>query len=253
MKFSLPLLGKLSASALAALALNACVISIDDEDVHSYAGEDGNAPVIGETVTTAFFDNVTLEGPDNIVIVPGDTPSWMVSANSHDVRNLRISVEGDTLRIRRLRDRYYRNRSYDPANIIVTAPVLRGFSVAGSGDATITEMTGESAAINIAGPGNVTVGTVNVSQLDVQIAGSGQAVMAGAAGFLNLSVAGPGDMRGADLNVSRAAVSIAGSGDAEFASDGEVDASVIGSGDITVRGSAICNADRSGSGSISCG
>ncbi|WOE75247.1 head GIN domain-containing protein [Alterisphingorhabdus coralli] len=246
-------LGTLAFGALSTLALSACVISIDDDDVRSYASDDGYAPVIGETVTTAAFDRVSLEGPDKLVIVRGDTPSWMVSGENEDVRNLRIEVDGDTLRIRRIGNRYYRNGGYDPANIIVTAPVLSGFSVAGSGDATITEMIGESAAINIAGSGKVTVGKVNVSQLDVQIAGSGRAILSGGAGLMNLSVAGSGDLRGADLSVSRAAVSVAGSGDAEFTSDGEVDASVIGSGDVVVRGNAICNSDRSGSGTVRCG
>jgi len=40
----------------------------------------------------------------------------------------------------------------------------------------------------------------------------------------------------AGLTVDRADVSIAGSGDAVFASDGEVSASIMGSGNITVRG-----------------
>ncbi|MEM1132338.1 MAG: head GIN domain-containing protein [Pseudomonadota bacterium] len=252
MNQSFRFLGALAFGALSTLTLNACVISIDDDDVRSYAYDDGDVPIIGETVATRSFDRVSLKGADDVVIVPGDTPSWMVSSESGDVRDLRIAVEDDTLRIRRLDGRNYGDGG-DRATIIVTTPMLYGVSVSGSGDATITEMVGENAAINIAGSGDVSVGNVNVSQLDVKIAGSGEAVIAGAAGLMNLSIAGSGELDGADLNVARAAVSVAGSGDAEFASNGEVDASVIGSGDITVRGSAICNADRNGSGSISCG
>jgi len=62
-----------------------------------------------------------------------------------------------------------------------------------------------------------------------------------------------GDDEGATITVTMPApskVTITGSGDATFACDGEVAANIMGSGHVTVRGSARCRVQSMGSGSL---
>ena len=54
------------------------------------------------------------------------------------------------------------------------------------------------------------------------------------------------------LKVDKAEISIAGSGRAQFASDGTVEARIMGSGDVSVTGSAKCTVNAMGSGTLRC-
>ena len=54
------------------------------------------------------------------------------------------------------------------------------------------------------------------------------------------------------LRVEDAKVSIAGSGDGAFASDGRVNASIVGSGEVRVIGRATCKVSSVGSGRLVC-
>ena len=70
---------------------------------------------------------------------------------------------------------------------------------------------------------------------------------------LDISIAGSGSAMMPQLRTEQGSVSIMGSGDAEFASDGEVAASIAGSGNVTVRGAARCTLSKAGSGDLHCG
>ena len=54
----------------------------------------------------------------------------------------------------------------------------------------------------------------------------------------------------AGLQAGGADIAVAGSGDAEFASDGRVEASIMGSGTVTVNGRADCTVSSMGSGKL---
>merc|ERR1712026_649887 len=95
-----------------------------------------------------------------------------------------------------------------------------------------------AANVTVAGSGTVKIARLEAESLDLTIAGSGDITASGSAGSLDLTVAGSGKAAMAELEVDRAEVSIAGSGDAEFASDGPVEASIMGSGTVTVNGNA---------------
>jgi hypothetical protein len=54
------------------------------------------------------------------------------------------------------------------------------------------------------------------------------------------------------LSTQKARLIIAGSGNSAFASDGEVEARIMGSGSVTVRGRARCTVKSMGSGKLVC-
>ena len=108
-------------------------------------------------------------------------------------------------------------------------PSLRAMVLAGSGDIEAPSMTGR-ADVTIAGSGTAAVSAFDAESLDLTIAGSGDFSAGGKVETLDLTIAGSGKAEMPDLAVGDADISVAGSGDAEFASDGRVDASIMGSG-----------------------
>ncbi|WOE75246.1 head GIN domain-containing protein [Alterisphingorhabdus coralli] len=229
-----------------AIGLSACSLTIGDDD-------DAAAPTGGETVTGEAFDSIALSGPDDVIVSAGETASWTVEGDAETLEKLRIRVDGGELKIRRSNNVMQWGKGDGKAIIKVTMPVLKRFSLAGSGDGEVAEMVGDSGEIDLAGSGAISVAKVALERLEVDLAGSGDVVLAGEAQQLEVSMAGSGDVEAAKLKADTVEVSVAGSGDVEIASDGEVDASIAGSGSITVSGKAKCTSDSVGSGKLTCG
>lgn len=111
---------------------------------------------------------------------------------------------------------------------------------------------GEDARVVIAGSGNVDSTRVDVGTLKVDVLGPGTVRAAGHARNLALTIGGSGNADLSGLSVDAAKADVAGSGSGWFASDGTVDASILGSGDIHVRGRATCTVKTMGSGKLVC-
>ena len=90
-------------------------------------------------------------------------------------------------------------------------------------------MGGNEAKIVIAGTGMVEARAIDTQSLKVDVVGSGKLRAAGKAKEMKLTVAGSGDAEMDGLNVDEVKVDVAGSGNARFASNGHVNASIMGS------------------------
>ena len=194
-------------------------------------------------------EEITLLGPDRVLISQGSTFGITVDDASKDPKGLRFVLKDRSLGIMRTASW---TGSGAGATIRVSLPSPpRKLGVSGSGDMVSDALAG-SAEVMIAGSGDLETPRVDADALAVSIAGSGTYHAAGRARSLDVSLAGSGDADLEALKVDRAQLSIAGSGDAAFASDGEVNASIMGSGSGRVRGSARCTAQTMGSGSLIC-
>jgi hypothetical protein len=135
--------------------------------------------------------------------------------------------------------------------VTVTCPAPRKLAVAGSGR-ILAERLARDGKVSVAGSGRMELADVEGGAIKVSIAGNGRLTIDGRAEALDLSIAGSGSCDGEGLTVEKAAVHIAGSGDAIFGCDGEVEASLMGSGNVIVRGSARCSVHSMGSGTLVC-
>ncbi|WJY19576.1 DUF2807 domain-containing protein [Alteriqipengyuania flavescens] len=111
---------------------------------------------------------------------------------------------------------------------IVTITEGSEFAITVSGTIT-SESLDDEAEINVLGSGRVDVAKVAASKLEINIAGSGSLKASGTADKLEMSIMGSGNSDLSGLKVGNAGVNVMGSGDAQFASDGKVDASIMGS------------------------
>ncbi|WP_394269025.1 head GIN domain-containing protein [Qipengyuania sp.] len=227
--------------ALGAVALAAC-----GANAASY-GTDEGVPLANLDRSGAAPTGIALAGVDRVIVTSGAAYEINVSGDPEAVAALRFKIEDGTLEIGRKR-----GQSSGKALVRVSLPRVQGLALAGSG---MIEARGIEDAADIALAGSGTVKAMNVAarELSIAINGSGDVLAAGTARQLDISIAGSGSAMMPQLRTEQGSVSIMGSGDAEFASDGEVAASIAGSGNVTVRGAARCTLSKAGSGDLHCG
>lgn len=228
----------------AAAAMSGC----SDAEIR-FNGREG-VPLADLDTSGPAPEEVTLLGPDRVLISQGDAFAVTVDGDADSAEGLRFVLADGALGILRADRNWMGSSTLATIRITLPAPP-RKLSVAGSGKMVSEHLAG-SAEVLIAGSGTLETPLVDAEALDISIAGSGTYRAAGQARRLELNIAGSGDADLAGLKVDRAEISIAGSGDAIFASDGEVSASIMGSGNVTVRGGARCKVNSMGSGTVTC-
>jgi Putative auto-transporter adhesin, head GIN domain len=237
----------------AALPLSACGYSVFDaaEDIEG-SGFEGGKPITTSFQTTAAFTAIEASGPDNIVLVTGDSFSIKAEGNAEAIKTLRFKIVDGTVEIGRTKGKWWGD-SAKSATITITAPKISSVSLSGSGNFNGDRLSGDKVAFDLAGSGNLTVADVQSPMMEGSIAGSGDVKLAGKAAKADWSVAGSGDIDAASLISDTAEVSIAGSGNVRLNVSQSVDASIAGSGNVQVSGGAKCTKSIIGSGSLNCG
>lgn len=193
-------------------------------------------------------EKLVLFGPDRVRVVEGQT--FRVKAEGPAADELRFIQKSGMLGV--LRPSFDRRDGQQEETVVtITVPPLRSLVIAGSGTVEAGALA-ERAKLTIAGSGAIELVGLASERLEINVLGSGRITAAGTAEKMRLNIAGSGlsDMVG--LEVERAKVTVAGSGSAVFASDGVVDAHIMGSGVVTVHGRAKCSVHSMGSGRLVC-
>ena len=241
---------------VAAVALAGCVSACDRASNGGPADGGVNIDINGEKgKPLADLDlsgppphSLVLLGPDKVTMTPGEKLTITVDGDPASAAKLRFTLKGDTLGI--LRQNHSWSAS-DGVTVHVTMPAPSDLVMSGSGAINAQEMA-QKASVTIAGSGTVTTPSLTVDKLAVTIAGSGAYNAGGQAKSLELNIAGSGNADMGGLKVDKAEVNVAGSGSSKFASDGDVTASIFGSGMVTVSGRAHCTVSAMGSGKLVC-
>lgn len=232
---------------VAALAIGALATSGCDGVNISINGDKG-VPLAELDTSGAPPTSLVLAGPDTVVVTDGENLKIDVEGDAEAVETLRFTLDDETLGVMRDKD----SRGIDGrATVRVTMPSPKSIMLAGSGGIAAQSLAGK-ADVTIAGSGRVDVAHITADSLDVNVMGSGTFTAAGTAESLDLNVAGSGSSDMSGLKVERADINIAGSGDGSFASDGKVEANIMGSGTINVIGRATCSVHAMGSGKLRC-
>lgn len=194
-------------------------------------------------------DTITLLGPDTVHVTRGDRLAITVDGDPAIRDQLRFTLKDGNLGIAREKHGFGLGGTVT-VNVVVPPP--QGIVLMGSGTVHSDALRGEDARVVIAGSGSVDTASVDAGKLKVDVLGSGTVRAAGHAKNLALTIGGSGNADLSGLSVDAAKADVAGSGSGRFASDGTVDASIMGSGDIHVRGRATCTVKAMGSGKLVC-
>lgn len=182
------------------------------------------APSVTRTLAWSGNDSLRIEVPAEIVYTQGATPSVAVYGTKAMTDRVRLengrlymidgTDEGNTVEFR-FNHGDFETHSSDELKIVITAPSVKDFEIAGSSDLRVSGFDQPS--------------------LDLRISGSGSAEVSGRAKSLKLDITGSGEADLADLRVEDADVSISGSGDATIAPTGKVKVDVSGSGNVELK------------------
>jgi hypothetical protein len=225
-----------------ALLLSAC----------SVAESTPSGPSGTRSFDVSGFDAVELAGSDDVRIVAGPAFSVQASGPEKTLEKLKIEVNGSTLSIGRKQSMSIGWSNDKSALITVTMPMIKGASIAGSGDMAIDRVENPEFEASIAGSGNLSVKSAQVNKLGVDIAGAGDVTLAGATKSIDISIAGSGDVMAKDMSATDASISIAGSGNVDARASGAASVSLLGSGDVNISGTANCKTSKMGSGEVRC-
>lgn len=236
-----------SLAPIAALALGAMAAGCDGAKIN-INGEEGKKLSELDLTGTPPSELVVL-GPDSVVLTPGNKLAIAVEGDPKITDQLRFTLKDGTLGI--LRENLRLGRQDGIATVKVTMPAPREVTVAGSGELKAPALASD-AKVTIAGSGLMEAGPLANEKLELTIAGSGNYKASGTLKSLDMTIAGSGNAEMAGLKVDDAKLSIAGSGRSELASDGEVKADIMGSGEVRVHGRARCTVKSMGSGRLVC-
>ncbi len=235
-------LAPVAAFALAG-ALSAC-------DGHVSIGGEHGKKLSELDMSGAAPNELVLAGPDEVRVTQGDKLAITVDGDSETAGKLRFTLKNGTLGVMRENGRNWHGDG-KTAVVNVTMPAPRELTLAGSGKITAPGMAGD-AKVTVAGSGTIEAGSIAADKLNLTIAGSGDFHAAGTVRELKMTIAGSGSAHADALKAETAKVTIAGSGDAAFSSDGEVNAEIMGSGEVRVKGRARCKVSSMGSGKLIC-
>ncbi|MEQ1541243.1 MAG: head GIN domain-containing protein [Novosphingobium sp.] len=195
-------------------------------------------------------EELVMAGPDEVQVTQGDKLAITVNGDPDAAAKMRFTLKDGTLGI--LREGKLFDRDGGKVAVVhVTMPAPKGVVMAGSGK-IVSATLARTAKVTVAGSGLVETTTLDGDSLELNIAGSGSYRGSGKVTALDLTVAGSGAAALDALRVDTAKVSIAGSGGVAFTSDGEVDATIMGSGEVKVKGRARCKVSSMGSGRLVC-
>jgi hypothetical protein len=165
-----------------------------------------------ESRAVGSFSRIDLAGSPDVEVTIGPAISVAVTTDDNLLPFIATTVDGDVLRIDS-------KQSYNTrlgVNVKITAPALKGVTVAGSGDIHVTGLT--------------------AGEMGAEVTGSGDITLKGAADRLRARITGSGDLRAGDLAAKDVQVTVTGSGAATVRAGERLEASVTGSGDVHYYG-----------------
>ena len=255
----------LSLLVMAVMAMTSCThVKIGDKDGSIFDlanGHTNNTPTqvhqVGTETAMNTFDGLNVAGPFNVIFEQGEGCTVRVDGTTEQLEKMTIYVKEGELFIDQRKNEP--KGTFDGMRIFVSAPMIDGIEIAGSGtvtaskqlavndldldiagsgDITIAQLTCQDLDISIAGSGDVTLGMVQANKVKNDIAGSGGIDIAGLiCKTVYNDIAGSGDITLNNLKVDNVKTDIAGSGDVILrGTAGHHDEDIAGSGKVDVSG-----------------
>jgi hypothetical protein len=207
--------------------------------IDSVSGD--RSPAVSRSLAWSGGDRLSVDLPADVTYVQGHEAGVVISGAQSIVDRVRVEngrvslVDGpNELTIRWSGGGLSGWSESDNLKIVVTAPSVTRFDLAGSQSLTIRDYDQPTLSIDISGSGDVTA-TGKTAALDLDIAGSGEADLSALATIdATVGISGSGEARVAPTGTAR--LSIAGSGDITLTTrPAKLESSVSGSGDIHER------------------
>lgn len=204
--------------------------------------------------TTAPFDRIRVEGPFSVDITMGEPRHVRADGNPRMLARLGVEVQGTTLVIHTDRTAWagWQGEGNGSVTVRVQAPALSAAWVNGPAILSIDGLKASAFALNQAGEANVTVRAARLDRLVVSLAGSGRTTLSGTAGTARIAQLGSGALDSAGLVVGELDLSVLGSGEVTLTARQHARVSAQGPGTIDILGTPACTITGKGAGKARC-
>ncbi len=212
----------------------------------------GNKEMVKQTRSISDYDQVSVTGMMEVQLVAGKEGRIDIEAESNLLELIETEVSGGHLKISVKKGYNLQPSNNHPIRLVVPFESIYAVTLTGSGNiSNRDEIREKDFDITVTGSGNVNLSLVS-QNLEGSITGSGDVILRGNTENFKVKVTGSGDFLAYDLQANNIDASVLGSGDIEISPGNELNAKIAGSGDIKYRGNpGKQNFKTTGSGSVS--
>ena len=194
----------------------------------------GSNNIITQEKQLSAYDKIEVLGSYDVIFTDGEVGKIKIKAPDNILPLIQTEVSDGLLKIGAEKNRY---KVKEP--IIIYVPVnsrLKQVDIKGSAD-IYTENSLETKAldVDVYGSGDVRL-QVDSSTLALKIDGSGDIRVGGKTDNLSININGSGNVEVPNLKAEKAVININGSGNVSAYVTEDVDVSITGSGDVTIKG-----------------
>ena len=194
----------------------------------------GSNNIITQEKQLSAYDRIEVLGSYDVIFTDGEVGKIKIKAPDNILPLIQTEVSDGLLKIGAEKNRH---KVKEP--IIIYVPVdsrLKQVDIKGSAD-IYSEKNLETKTLNVGiyGSGDVRL-QVEASSLALKIDGSGNIRVGGKTDNLSININGSGDVEVPNLKAEKAAISISGAGDVSAYVTEDVDISIVGSGDVIIKG-----------------
>ena len=194
----------------------------------------GSNNIITQEKQLSAYDRIEVLGSYDVIFTDGEVGKIRIKAPDNILPLIQTEVSDGLLKIGAEKNRY---KVKEP--IIIYVPVdsrLKQVDIKGSAD-IYSEKNLETKALNVGlyGGGDARL-AVDVSSLALEVVGAGDIRVGGKTDNLSININGSGDVEVPNLKAEKAVINISGLGDVSAYVTEDVDISIAGSGDVTIKG-----------------
>lgn len=209
-----------------------------------------NGVIVSEERKLTPYNQVVSNANLDVVLIEGEVGKIKIKASENVLPYILTEVKNEILTIGLKPDNWYQFKH----QVLVYVPVnqsLNKISLIGSGDLSLDfPLNVSQLDCVLKGSGDANLNLIG-KDLTLFLSGSGDIKLKGSAQDIKAEVQGSGDIEAKNFNTETATIRVSGSGEVSLSVQKEVNASVSGSGDITIYGNPQKrNRHISGSGDI---
>jgi len=208
---------------------------------------DGNGISRTETRNAEGFNQISSSGDFIVTVMPGNSYSVEITAESNLLPYISTNVDGKTLKIRTTG--IHSLRQNNPIEIYITTPVLNGLSLSGSGLIETGSFRSTDFDLAVSGSGDIKT-KISSDKIKANISGSGTILIEGDATNTNFVISGSGKIKTYNLLQNQCQAAISGSGDMYVNVSQLIDARISGSGRVYFISHPVIRTSISGSGDV---
>ena len=203
----------------------------------------------------ADFDRLVIEGPYRVHLVVGRATTARANGTREGLDRVSIETNGQTLRIRPLRNRWGANAGTDPGPVTIelTTRMLRSARLLGPATLDVEGVSGLNVEFMVEGSGTLRATRLAADALSLGLLGAGSLELAGTAKTLRGQFQGTGSVAAAGLAADSATITANTAGAIALQVNGRAEITAYGLGPVTIGGNPACVLNGPGVGQVRCG